>query len=266
MSRSPALRPIREVNTEPAERTLIRVVWFLNEIFKRLTNRDWRDAEKIPKTGGVIFVVNHISNIDPISLGQFIVYAGRWPRYLGKASLFRIPVVGKIITACGQIPVERNSRNAKEALSRAIAAVNQGKSIIIYPEGTITLDPELWPMAGKTGAARIALATGAPVVPVGQWGSQELMPGKKARLPKFFPRKTVSFQAGDPVPLDDLRSQPTSPAVLREATNRIMDAITGLVAQLRGEDPPAVRVDPSRRPAAATTDLTQAGPHSEELA
>jgi 1-acyl-sn-glycerol-3-phosphate acyltransferase len=247
MSRSPALRPLREVNTEPAERTLTRVVWVLNEIVKRITDRDWRDSDKIPKTGGVIFVVNHISNFDPISFGQFITYAGRWPRYLGKASLFKIPVLGKIIAACGQIPVERNSRNAGQALDRAIAAVNEGKSITVYPEGTVTLDPHLWPMVGKTGAARIALATGCPVIPVGQWGAQEIMPGKKPVFPKFFPRKTLMAKAGDPVPLDDLRGQPITPAVMKEATSRIMNAITGLVADLRGEEPPAVRYDPSRR-------------------
>ncbi|HET9871289.1 MAG TPA: lysophospholipid acyltransferase family protein [Propionibacteriaceae bacterium] len=248
MSRSPALRPIREVNTEPAEPALIRLVSFLNAVLTPLTKRDWRDMDKIPKTGGVIFVVNHISNIDPLSFGQFVAYAGRWPRYLGKASLFRIPVVGKIITACGQIPVERNSRDARKALTQAIDAVNAGKSITVYPEGTITVDPQLWPMAGKTGAARIALATGCPVIPVGQWGAQDIMPGKKPSLPRFFPRKTLALKAGDPVALDDLRGQPPTPAVLRQATDRIMDAITALVADLRQQAAPPSRVDPSRRP------------------
>lgn len=247
MSRSPALPPIREVNSEAAEPTLKRVVWVLNEVFKRLTERDWRNAEKIPRTGGVIFVANHISDIDPISFGQYLAYAGRWPRFLGKASLFRVPVIGKIITACGQIPVERNSRDAGQALERAIAAVNEGKSITIYPEGTVTRDPDLWPMVGKTGAARIALATGCPVVPVGQWGAHEIMPYTKAPFPRFFPRKTVVLKAGDPVPLDDLRAQPVSPAVLREATTRILDAITALVADIREEPAPASRFQPGTK-------------------
>ena len=254
MPSSTALRPLREVNHEPAEKTLIRVVGLLNAVFKRFTLRDWRAMEKIPTTGGVVFVVNHISNLDPISFGQFIAYAGRWPRYLGKASLFRIPVIGRIITACGQIPVERDSRNAAGALARAIAAVQEGKSISIYPEGTITLDPDLWPMTGKTGAARIALATGCPVVPVGQWGVQDIMYGKKASLPKLLPRKTIQMLVGDPVDLDDLRAQPVTPAVLKEATARIMASLTVLVAELRQEEPPATPYDPRTARAAGPTE------------
>jgi 1-acyl-sn-glycerol-3-phosphate acyltransferase len=255
MPRSAALRPLRSVNSEPAEPALVRVVGTLNVGFKRLTDRDWRDIDKIPKTGGVIFVVNHISNIDPIAVGQFLAYGGRWPRFLGKSSLFTIPVVGKIITACGQIPVERSSRAAGQALAAAISAVREGKSVVIYPEGTITLDPKLWPMAGKTGAARVSLATGCPVVPIGQWGAHEVMPGKKPTLPRFFPRKMLRLKAGDPVPLDDLRAKEPTSAVLREATDRIMQAITALVADLRDEPPPPVRYDATKHGPAAPDDL-----------
>jgi len=239
-----SLRPLREMNHETAEKTLKRVVWLLNEVLRRISDRDWRDADKIPRTGGVVFVANHISNIDPLSVGQFLAYAGRWPRYLGKASLFQIPVIGKIITACGQIPVERSSRSAGLALAQAIAAVEEGKSITIYPEGTITFDPDLWPMTGKTGAARIALATGCPVVPIGHWGGQRILGAKKVHFPRVVPRQTLMVMVGDPVDLDDLRTALITPAVLKEATTRIMDAITGLVAELRQEPPPAQRYDP----------------------
>jgi 1-acyl-sn-glycerol-3-phosphate acyltransferase len=122
--------------------------------------------------------------------------------------------------------------------------VEKGQAVTIYPEGTISRDPQLWPMAGKTGAARIALETGCPVIPIGQWGAQELMYGGELRFPKLLPRKTLRFKAGDPVDLDDLRDQPVAVAVLIEATERIMDAITSLVADLRGEPAPAVRYDP----------------------
>jgi 1-acyl-sn-glycerol-3-phosphate acyltransferase len=239
-----ALPPLSSIATEPAEPALVRVVWILNEVFKRVTKRRWMGQDKVPRTGGAVFAVNHISNLDPIVFGQFLAYAGRYPHYLGKASLFGIPVVGRIISAAGQIPVERGTANAANALNRAIEAVRSGTAITVYPEGTITLDPELWPMQAKTGVARIALATDVPVIPVGCWGTQEIIGAKQLHLPRLVPRRTVSVLVGDPVDLDDLRAQPVTPAVLREATERIMTAITLLVAELRGEQPPAQRFDP----------------------
>ena len=240
------LPPLSEVNTDPAEKGLIRVVWILNEVFKRITRRRWLGMDKVPATGGVVFVVNHISNLDPIVFGQFLAYAGRYPHYLGKASLFKLPVVGPIISSAGQIPVERGTHNAVHALSQAVEAVRRGTSVTVYPEGTITLDPDLWPMEGKTGAARIALETDVPVIPVGCWGAQGIIGAKQVHFPKLFPRQTVQVLAGDPVDLDDLRAQPLSAAVLREATDRIMTAITALVAELRGEQPPSRRYRPGR--------------------
>jgi 1-acyl-sn-glycerol-3-phosphate acyltransferase len=126
----------------------------------------------------------------------------------------------------------------------AAQALEQGRALVIYPEGTITYDPNLWPMKGKTGAARLAFDTGCPVVPVGQWGAQELMPGRKPRFPKLFPHKTLRVVAGDPVRLDDLRTKPVTAATLDEATTRIMDAITVLVVELREAKPPPQRYDP----------------------
>jgi 1-acyl-sn-glycerol-3-phosphate acyltransferase len=99
-------------------------------------------------------------------------------------------------------------------------------------------------MKGKTGAARLAFETACVVVPIGQWGAHALMPGRKPRFPKLLPRKTLQVVAGDPVPLDDVRSKPVSAATLDEATTRIMDAITVLVAELREAIPPAQRYDP----------------------
>ena len=121
-------------------------------------------------------------------------------------------MLGRILRACGQIPVERQSAQSADALLAAVAAVGQGQAVVIYPEGTITRDPDLWPMKGKTGAARIALRTGCPVVPIGQWGAQELMYGTEIGFPKLLPRKTLRLIAGDPVPLDDLRAAPVTGA------------------------------------------------------
>jgi 1-acyl-sn-glycerol-3-phosphate acyltransferase len=212
-----------------------------------LTRRDWQDQHKIPQTGGVIFVVNHISNADPLAVGQFLAFSGRWPRFLAKSSLFDIPIVGRVLRACGQIPVQRQSPAAADALASAVRAVEVGQAVTVYPEGTITRDPDLWPMAGRTGAARICLQTGCPVVPIGQWGAQEIMYGTRIGLPRLLPRKTLRLKAGDPVELDDLRSHKMSSPILVEATDRIMDAITSLVVDLRGGAPPSERFDPRAR-------------------
>lgn len=241
---SPPLPALRRTNTEPSGRALPRLIWGLNTFVSRLTDRAWSGQDQIPRTGGVVFVVNHISHFDPIAVGQFLAFSGRWPHFLGKASLFRLPVVGAIIRAAEQIPVERESRAAAGALAAAVSAVERGKAVIIYPEGTITLDPDLWPMAGRTGASRVALQTGCPVIPVGQWGAQQVMYGKRLGWPRFRPRATLTLKAGDPIPLEDLRAGPLTAAALREATDRIMAAITALVAEVRGEPAPAVRLNP----------------------
>ena len=244
VSRQTVLRPLSKANHEPGAQAIATVVRISHAVLRPLTMRDWRGQQNVPQSGGVIFVANHISNADPLALGQFLAFSGRWPRFLAKASVFHIPVVGRIIAACGQIPVERGSAQSKDALLAAAQAIGQGRALVIYPEGTITYDPQLWPMKGKTGAARLALKTGCPIVPIGQWGAQELMPGRKPGFPKLFPRKTLRVAAGDPVQLDDLRSKPVDTAMLDEATTRIMYAITVLVAELRRTPPPAHRYDP----------------------
>ena len=207
------------------------------------TKRRWIDGEKIPAEGGCILVANHISHLDPLTFAHFVYDNGRLPRYLAKAAVFDVPVVGAIVRGARQIPVYRLTTDASKAFRAAVEAVDEGECVVVYPEGTISRDPDLWPMTGKTGAARIALSTGAPVVPIAQWGANDILApyAKKARL---LPRKTISMKAGDPVPLDDLRGRPLTPAVLREATDRIMDAVTLLLADIREGEPPAVRFDP----------------------
>lgn len=207
------------------------------------TSPTWIDGEKIPATGGCIVALNHISHVDPLLSGLFVYDHGRLPRYLAKSGLFGNKALGGFLSALDQIPVERLSSNAIGAYDAAVAAIGDGECIVVYPEGTLTRDPGMWPMKGKTGAARIALATGCPVIPVGQWGAHEVLP-PYTRTPHLLPRRSVVMKAGDPVPLDDLVAQPTSPEVTLEATDRIMDAITGLVAELRGETAPAERYDP----------------------
>ncbi|MBU4434754.1 MAG: 1-acyl-sn-glycerol-3-phosphate acyltransferase, partial [Alphaproteobacteria bacterium] len=197
--------------------------------------------------GGVLVVANHTSYFDPLAVGMYLIWgAGRWPRYLGKVQLFHAPVLGWLARSCGQIPVERHSAKAKDALAAAEAALAAGKCVAIYPEGTLTGDPTLWPMKGKTGSARLALETDVPVIPVGQWGAHFFFPDEKPGFPLVLSRHHVfRVSAGDPVDLSDLRGQPVTKELLDEATRRIIDAITAQVAVLRGE--PSAPSDLRRR-------------------
>jgi 1-acyl-sn-glycerol-3-phosphate acyltransferase len=210
------------------------------------TKRTWIDGDKIPATGGCILVFNHVSHIDPLTAAHIVYDHGRMPRYLAKSGLFKNRALGYFLRSAGQIPVERLSKNAIGAFDAAVQAVRAGECVVVYPEGTLTRDPDLWPMAGKSGAARIALETGAPVIPIGQWGAHNLL-YPYAKRPHLFPRTRITMKVGDPVPLDDLAArQPRTLEVINQATARIMDALTALVADLRHETAPAERFDPRR--------------------
>jgi 1-acyl-sn-glycerol-3-phosphate acyltransferase len=206
------------------------------------TTHEWIGGENIPESGGFILALNHISHVDPLTAAHIVYDHGRLPRYLAKSGLFRNKALGFFLKAAGQIPVERLSRNAVGAYDAAVAAVRDGECVVVYPEGTITRDPHGWPMTGKSGAARIALATGCPVIPVGQWGAQQLL-APYAKRPDLFPRKRIQMRVGTPVELSDLVAQPISAAVTQQATDRIMAAITALVEEIRGEKAPAERFD-----------------------
>jgi 1-acyl-sn-glycerol-3-phosphate acyltransferase len=187
--------------------------------------------------------MNHLSWYDPLVAAHFVNDNGRPVRFLAKAEIFKIPVLGAILKSAGQIPVQRgNSDAAAGSLRAALEAIEDKQCVVIYPEGTLTRDPKLWPMTAKTGAARIALTTGAPVIPAAQWGPQEVL-APYSKRPKFFPRKTMHVWAGPEVDLDDLRALPVSAATLREATERIMRDITKILATQRDEAPPAVPLD-----------------------
>ncbi|WP_312854825.1 lysophospholipid acyltransferase family protein [Agromyces agglutinans] len=197
----------------------------------------------LPKTGAFVLAPNHYSEIDPLVIGVASWKLKRLPRFLAKASLFKVPVVGWFLRTSGQIPVERAGSRSHAALRAAEELAENGRMVVVYPEGSLTRDPDLWPMRGKTGAVRIALEGDIPVIPVAHWGTQELMPryGKKIHP---FPRKTIDVIVGDPVDLSAYRGLPLDPSVLTAATNDVMNAIAGLVGELRGEEPPAERWDP----------------------
>lgn len=217
-----------------------------------LTRRRWSGQEHIPTSGPVIVAVNHISYVDPFLVAHFVYEAGRLPRFLAKVAVFDLPVGGRILRGAGQIPVHRYSADADAALSSAAAALRAGECVVIYPEGTVTQDPAYWPMHFRTGVARLAFLTGAPVVPVGQWGAQHIF-GRDRRL-HLLPPRVIEFRAGPPMDLSSyaLRSDAGGRA-LREATDLVLREIRQLVGRLREETPPAGVFDP-RTPLAVDDD------------
>ncbi len=206
------------------------------------TKREWIGGENIPASGGFIIALNHISHVDPLTAAHLVYDHGRKPSYLAKSGLFDNKALGYFLRSAGQIPVKRETKDAVGAYAAAVDAVRAGRCVVIYPEATITRDPGLWPMKGKSGAARIALETGCPVIPVGQWGAQELL-APYTKRPHLVPRKPIVMRVGEPVPLDDLRAAPRSAAVVAEATERIITAITHQLELVRGEQAPEQRYD-----------------------
>ena len=214
-------------------------------VMRAVSKEVWDDAAALPSSGGMILVSNHVSYADVIAMGRYVIWSGRWPRYLGKAELWSMPVVGWFARKCRQIPVLRDSAQARDALAPAQAALERGECIGIYPEGGRTRDPDLWPMTARTGVARLALATGVPVIPTANWGTHRIMPGRKLTVPRLLPRKRVEVVMGEPVDLADLVGR-TDVEAMRAATERIMDAVTTLVEQLRGEKRPDGVWDPRK--------------------
>ncbi len=218
-------------------------VGILKPLLLTFTEPRWSGGEHVPIRGGVVIAANHISHADPLTFALFVYDQGRLPRFLAKSELFSIPGVSRLLAATGHIPVHRMTADAAQAFSSAVAAVKRGEAVVVYPEGTLTRQPDLWPMVGRTGAARIALASGAPVVPVAQWGVQRIL-YPYAKGPTLRVRTPVQTRAGAPVDLDDLRGRPLTPELAREATERVMVAITRLLEELRQEQAPAERFDP----------------------
>jgi 1-acyl-sn-glycerol-3-phosphate acyltransferase len=223
--------------TNRAYRVLARII---RPVLLASTRRDWRGVEHLPRDRGFIAVGNHFTNIDPLTFAHYLYDNGFAPRILAKASLFAVPVLGGLLRRTGQIPVYRSTAKAAASLQSAVEALAAGECVAAFPEGTLTREPNLWPMAGKTGAARLALATRAPVIPIAQWGPQNLL-GRYKKLFKPIPRKLVTVVAGPPVDLSDLYDRPQNAAVLGEATERVMADITALLAEIRGEPAPAER-------------------------
>ncbi|MBS1675021.1 MAG: 1-acyl-sn-glycerol-3-phosphate acyltransferase [Actinobacteria bacterium] len=206
-----------------------------------------RGAERMPRTGAFVLAPNHYSEFDPLIVAVAVWRLGRAPRFMAKESLFRVPVLGWALRGTGMIPVARASSAAaaKQTLQQSRELVEHGRGVIVYPEGTLTRDPDLWPMRGKSGAVRLALAGEIPLIPMAQWGTQKIMGRYQKGLSLWPLRKKVDVLIGDPVDLSDLYGRAGESAALTEANERLMGAITALLEELRGEKAPAQRWNPA---------------------
>jgi 1-acyl-sn-glycerol-3-phosphate acyltransferase len=194
-------------------------------------------AEQIRREGGVLLVMNHVSHIDPPIDAVFVHRNGRVPRFLAKESLFRMPVFKYMIRGAGSIPVYRRTTGASDSLSAAGAALRDGKLVVIYPEGTITKDPDGWPMRSRTGAARLALENDVPVLTAARWGTNHILDGYAKKF-RPFPRKKVRIDVSEPIDLSAHRGKPITNELLREVTELLMGRVKEQLATIREEQAP----------------------------
>ena len=228
-------------------------------LLRLLMRNKWQGKENFPKSGGVILAPNHLSYADWPTVALFTYsYGHRYPVFMIKSPVFEVKFIGHLLYKVGQLPVYRGRGDAGLVLKQAEQALAAGACVVVYPEGTASRDPGLWPMVGKTGAARLALSTGAPVIPIAHWGAQDILP-YGSKKPKLFPRKTVRMVAGPPVDLSAFEGQRLSASTLRAATAAIMADITALLAGIRQERAPAVPWDPAAGGRVTELDRTDAG-------
>jgi 1-acyl-sn-glycerol-3-phosphate acyltransferase len=210
----------------------------------RLTMRiKTEGVEKLPK-GGYVLVGNHLSYLDPLAFAYSVyLHMKRVPHYLAKASLFKVPILGFLLPKVGQIPVFRGGKSNEEPLRAAKEFIKAGQVVVVFPEGTLTRDPELWPMRGKSGAIRMAAELGVPIVPAAHWGVHKVLGNYNLRF-RPNPFHLVKVKIGDPIQLS-IGTNPTTEQV-NQATEMVMNKVAALVGEMRGEIPPAKLWDPTQ--------------------
>ena len=224
----------------------MRGVFMVNRVLMQTAEPDFRGQEHLPDDGPVLVAPNHVSLADPFVVGRYLHGARRLPRYLAKEELFGQPLVGTVLQRSGQVPVARGGPDAAQSLRAAASALRDGQCVVVYPEGTVTTDPEMWPMRGRTGVARLALATGAPVVPLAQWGAQHLPGGYREQHVRPWRGVPVQVRALPALDLTSFSRAGREPdaAALAGATEAVMAALTAAVGRMRAQTPPQGRWDP----------------------
>jgi len=199
-------------------------------------------VQLIPREGPVILAANHRSYLDPVVLTAVAFRRGRKPRYLGKKEVFDAPVAGQLMRALGQIRVDRGTGDVSP-LKAAVEALASGEAIGVFPQGTIPRGLALYEpgLRGRTGVARLALASQAPVVPIALWGTEKIWP-RNSRLPKvgeLLSRKPVYAKVGEPMYLKLPAGTKEGSVAYHELTQQVMDRIAQLLPEeVRNPPPP----------------------------
>ena len=190
--------------------------------------------EHLPRSGPGLVACNHISYLDPLANAYVVTLAGRRPRFLAKQELFDNPFLGTVLRGAGQIPVRRGTGDPT-ALDAAASALRSGEVVLIYPEGTVTKNPDFSPMEARTGVARLSLDTEVAVTPLAIWGGQHVWQKSGRGSLKFG--RPIWVKAGPPFdPFEGIADRGSRPSV-RAATDRVMDVLGGLVNDLRARYP-----------------------------
>lgn len=216
--------------------------WILRPALHLLAPPTWIGTENLAVDGGAVVCANHTGPLDPLAVGHLLQAHHVPPRFMAKQELFDLPVLGTLLRHAGQIPVQRGTRRTGEAMDAAEDLVRAGGVLTMFPEGSYTRDPDLWPMRAREGAARIALDTGVPLIPVACLGSREAWAPHSARL-HHRRRGTLVLQVGPPLMPRHLPGESGHEAA-RRTTDEVMAAITTMLAGLRDERPPAHVHDP----------------------
>lgn len=227
--------------SKPAKGLYKFAVEVLRPVAKLTTKPHWAGRDNMPKNKPFILIMNHLSYYDIPVITHFIVDEGHAVRVLAKDSLFDTPGLGMVMKRTKMVPVVRDSAQAGDSLKHAKQALAEGESIAIFPEGTLTKDPDKWPMEFKTGAARLALSTGAPVIPLVHWQ------GERANMPSSslpIHRMNTWIVAGPAIDLSDLNQDEDDRDAVNAATRRMEAVITKMVENIRGVSAPPTRWDP----------------------
>lgn len=196
---------------------------------------EWRfeGFEHIPAAGPALVACNHISYFDPLAHGYFLVKAGRRPRFLAKVELFRNPITGPVLRGARQIPVRRGSGD-RAPVEFGSKALRRGEVVVVYPESTVTSNPDSSPMRGKTGIARLTLATGVPVIPLAVWGSAPVW-RRGSKSVRFG--RPIWVKAGPPLDFSEDEDRAEDAGTLRAVTDEVMAQLSVLVDDLRERYP-----------------------------
>lgn len=199
-------------------------------------NWNMEGMEHVPPSGPLLVACNHISELDPLCQGLFLVRAGRRPRYLAKSDLLENWLLRRALHGARQIPVYRGTGD-RGPVEAAVKGLREGECVVIYPEATLTKNPDYSPMPGKTGIARIAFEADAPVLPIAVWGSHRALP-RRGEEKSFKFGRPILVKAAPAIDLSEYADRGVDdPTAVREATDHVMGELSRLVAELRARYP-----------------------------